>query len=263
MKLILSIIFFISVTAVYPQPQFPVLTSYATDLTNTLDYEQLADLGNLLKEFEDNSGTQVAFLMVDSIGNIPIYRYTWEVANQSGLGGKEYNDGILLFIAKSDNVFRIEVAIRFEDTFNAAVQSSIIRNKIVPYFQDKKYYDGIRLGLIAITQILDNSYRPVLKDKTIIGSQSGDYEALINILLWIFLFMMFFMKRGRGLGTLFLIRALIGRKRYNYVFYRATGFLGEKDDQYGVYEGLREDGGPVRGRGAEKYFDGDMVQKKW
>lgn len=185
MKLFLSILYTLFITAVYSQPQFPILTEYATDLTNTLTQDELYNLGELLKQHEEQSGTQIAFLMVDSIGEIPLLRYTWQVANKSGLGRKDYNDGVLLFIAKSDELFKIEVAFRLEYTFSGAVQSSILRNKIKPYFYDKNYYQGIYNGLLAITQILDGNFRSVIKDKTIIGSQSNDIEALLNILFWI------------------------------------------------------------------------------
>lgn len=194
--------------SLFSQGDIPKLEYYATDLSGTLSSEEIANLNRALKGFDDQTSTQIVFLMVGSLEDYPIEMFANETAEKNKIGSKE-NNGVLFLIAKNDRKMRIEVGYGLEGTLPDALSGSIIRNEVAPYFRRNDYYSGIAAGLNAIMSATKGEYTRTEKVKEDKGGK-GFPIGFIILLLIFFLFGRGGKGRGGNLGTAILLGSMLG-----------------------------------------------------
>ena len=138
----------------------PQLTHRVTDLTSTLDAQQIQSLESRLAEFEANKGAQLAVLIVPTTQPETIEQFGIRVVEAWKLGRKNVDDGALLLIAKDDRALRIEVGYGLEGVLNDATANRIIDEIIVPRFKRGEFYAGIESGIAAMMQIVNGEPLP-------------------------------------------------------------------------------------------------------
>jgi uncharacterized protein len=157
----------------------PPLTHRVTDLTATLDTQQVQILDSQLAAFETSKGAQLAVLVVPTTQPETIEQYGIRVVEAWKLGRKNVDDGALLLIAKDDRALRIEVGYGLEGVLNDATANRIIDEIIVPRFKRGDYYSGIASGLAAMMQVV--SGEPLPPPKRAAASGKYDIESLLFI----------------------------------------------------------------------------------
>jgi uncharacterized protein len=139
----------------------PPLKARVTDLTGTLDAQQIQTLESTLAALEQKKGAQVAVLMVQTTKPEAIEQYSIRVAEAWKLGrGKKgagqsggdpnaraVDDGVLLLVAKQDRRLRIEVGYGLEGAIPDGIARRIIDESISPRFRQQDYFGGIQAGL--------------------------------------------------------------------------------------------------------------------
>ena len=168
-----------SIGAAQAEVAVPPLTQRITDLTSTLDVQQIQVLEARLAEFEKNKGAQLAVLTVPTTQPETIEQYGIRVAEAWKLGRKKVDDGALLLIAKEDRTLRIEVGYGLEGALNDATAHRIIDEIIVPRFKRGEYYPGIESGLAAMMQVVNGE--PLPSPKRAAASGKYDIESLLFI----------------------------------------------------------------------------------
>jgi uncharacterized protein len=138
----------------------PPLTQRVTDLTATLDAQQVRKLESRLAAFEARKGAQLAVLIVPSTKPETIEQYGIRVADAWKLGRKGVDDGALLLIAKDDHKLRIEVGYGLEGALPDATANRIIDEIIVPRFKRGDFYSGIESGTATMMQVIDGEPLP-------------------------------------------------------------------------------------------------------
>lgn len=126
------------------------IKEYVTDNTGTLSESELSNLRQKLQNFNKSTSTQIVVYMTGTLGNESLEDVSQRVAEKNGIGKKKKNNGVLLFIAKSDRKLRIEVGYGLEGALPDAVADQIIRKVITPKFKKNDYYGGITDGVDAI-----------------------------------------------------------------------------------------------------------------
>lgn len=174
----------------------PPLTQRITDLTGTLDAQQIQALESRLAEFEKNKGAQLAVLIVPTTEPETIEQFGIRVVEAWKLGRKGVDDGALLLIAKDDRTLRIEVGYGLEGALNDATANRIIDEIIVPRFKRGDFYAGIESGLAAMMQVVSGEPLPPPR-----AAASGRYN--IESLLFIAFALVV------GVGG--MLRAMLGR----------------------------------------------------
>jgi uncharacterized protein len=202
----LLLLLFILSTAAYAQPKIPKLDRFATDYTNTIPQDKLNQLNRVLKMYEDSTSNQIVFLMITSLKNYPLERYTYEVASQNEIGTKENDNGVLFFVAKEDKRMRIEVGYGLEGALPDALASSILRNEVRPYFKKGNYTAGVVSGLRSIIEATAGEYER--KARRTAENEDGGGFPYGYIIMFIILALF---SRGRGgLGALLLLGGMGG-----------------------------------------------------
>jgi uncharacterized protein len=138
----------------------PPLTQRVTDLTSTLDAQQIQTLEAHLAGFEKDKGAQIAVLIVPTTQPETIEQFGIRVVEAWKLGRKNVDDGALLLIAKDDRALRIEVGYGLEGVLNDATANRIIDEIIVPRFKRGEFYAGIESGIAAMMRIVSGEPLP-------------------------------------------------------------------------------------------------------
>lgn len=125
-----------------------------TDLTGALSDVCKADLTRRLAALEQQTGDQLAVLLVPSTGDVSIEQYATQIFEQWKLGQKKTDNGILLVAALHDQHVRIEVGYGLEGTIPDVIAGRIIRERIVPAFRENNFEAGISAAVDSLTQRL-------------------------------------------------------------------------------------------------------------
>lgn len=137
---------FFAVGAQAQQP-VPTLTTRVMDLSGTLTPEARSTLEAKLTSFEQESGSQIVVLLVDTTQPEDIASYTFRVADSWKIGRKAVGDGLLMVVAVQDRRVRIEVARTLEGAIPDLAAKRVIDEVITPLFRQGDYAGGIGSGL--------------------------------------------------------------------------------------------------------------------
>jgi uncharacterized protein len=209
-------------------------STLVTDYTNTLTEEQKETLERKLDTFDDSTSTQVAVLMMTSVGEYDINDYAQRVGRAWGIGQKGKNNGLIILVAKGDRKVSIQTGYGLEAVVPDVITHEIIQNDMIPRFKTGDYYGGIDAAVDDLIKYSKGEYKA---DKKPGGhNQGGSIFALIVIVV-IILIIVF---RGRGGGGQ-IIDSRGGASPF-WWFLGGT-LLGRESGGWGGFSGGSNDGG--------------------
>lgn len=138
----------------------PQLTRPVTDLSASLNGDQVVQLETRLQAFEERKGSQIAVLIVPTTKPEAIEQYAIRVAEQWKVGRKKVDDGAILVVAKDDRALRIEVGYGLEGALNDATAKRIIEDIIVPRFRQGDFEGGIAAGVESMMKVIEGEALP-------------------------------------------------------------------------------------------------------
>jgi uncharacterized protein len=133
----------------------PKLTARVIDQTGTLTTAEGAALEEKLRDFEKAKGSQVAVLIVASIGPEAIEEFAGRVTDEWKLGRKGVDDGVLLAIAKQERRIRVHTGRGVQGTLTDALSKRIAADVIAPRFRSGDFAGGIDAGVDAIIKAIE------------------------------------------------------------------------------------------------------------
>ena len=120
-------------------------SSYVRDDAGVLNGDQETDLNEKLKEYDKETGNQIAVLLIRTTGDESIEKYSYRIATAWGVGQKGKDNGILITIATEDRKDRIEVGKGLESEVTDSRAGRILRTReVTRSFRRKRWNDGIR-----------------------------------------------------------------------------------------------------------------------
>lgn len=128
----------------------PKLTNRVTDQADMIPDTTERRLEEALSRYEQETGSQVVVLTVESLEGEVLEDYSHRVASENEIGREGVDDGVLLLVAKQDRKLRIEVGYGFEDELTDLEAGRIIRNVITPRFKQGDFGGGVEEGVSAI-----------------------------------------------------------------------------------------------------------------
>jgi uncharacterized protein len=133
----------------------PKLTAHVMDLTGTLTAAQREALDAKLRAFESARGSQVAILLVPSLGDETIEEFAGRVTDEWKLGRKGVDDGVLFVIAKQERKLRIQTGRGVQGTLTDALSKRIVSDIVVPLFRGGDFAAGLDAGADAIMKAIE------------------------------------------------------------------------------------------------------------
>jgi len=159
----------------------PALKTHVTDLTQTLTSEQQNQLEAKLSVFEQQSGSQVAVLMVASTQPEDIAQYSIRVVDAWKLGREKPDDGLLILVAKNDHKMRIEVGYGLEGAIPDLTAKRVITEVMAPSFKQNDFYGGINNATDKLIALISGEQLPT-PNKQVAGNNG--FENILPILLF-------------------------------------------------------------------------------
>jgi uncharacterized protein len=138
----------------------PKLTGRVVDLTGTLTSPEREALATRLKAFEASKGSQVAVLLVPSIGTETIEEFSTRVTDEWKLGRAGVDDGVLFVIAKQERRMRIQTGRGVQGVLTDALSRRIIAERVAPRFKAGDFAGGIDAGVDAILKAIAGEALP-------------------------------------------------------------------------------------------------------
>lgn len=183
--------------------EVPPLTGPVVDRAGLLSAHGQRVITNFLLRLKQQSGHEVAVLIIPSLEGRSIEGYSIEVVEKWQLGTKEEDNGVLLLIAQQDRTVRIEVGQGLEGDLTDAHSKRIIEQDILPLFRSGYFEDGILLGVRKIAGRIypqvENLPEPIDR-RSVSSAKSSLMELVITAIFLIFLVLMSFIRRRGGGG---------------------------------------------------------------
>lgn len=137
----------------------PRLQARVNDYAKLLSPEQARSLESKLEAHEKKTTNQIVVLTLPSLEGESLEDFSVRIGREWGLGQEKRNNGVLLLIAAKERAVRIEVGYGLEGALTDAESSMIIRNVIIPAFQEGDFYRGIDQAIDAIQTAIVGEFK--------------------------------------------------------------------------------------------------------
>lgn len=200
--LLLLTVSFISANAQIEKelPARPVPPKLVVDFTNTLAEDQKAALEQKLVAFDDSTSTQIAVVLVETTGDRDIADYAVALGRAWGIGNKEFNNGVLLLIAKNDRKIWIATGYGLEGALPDIIAKNIIENEIKPNFKGNDFYRGLDEGTDAIIKATKGEYDAPINYGRRKGNGKQGIPGIVVVIV-VLIILSIFKRRGGGGGA--------------------------------------------------------------
>ncbi len=163
-----------AVPAIAQEVPLPEMDARVLDRAGMLSQSEAQALTQKLKALEDRQGSQVAIVIMPSIGGVSIEDFSIRLVDKWKLGREGVDDGVLILIAQKERQMRIEVGYGLEGPIPDAKANRIIENILRPNFQDGNYYGGLDQATDAIISLIDGEELPSLEEVPLQNQESLD-----------------------------------------------------------------------------------------
>ncbi len=174
---------FVAAGIAFSAPNLPALTGRVVDGAGILDSTQKTILENRLRDYEGQSGHQIAIATVPSLEGYDIRDYGNQLARKWALGQKGKDDGVLVLVAPNEHKTSIEVGYGLEGDLTDATSSIIIQHAMVPHFKTGDYSGGLYAGIDDIEKVIGGQ-----GDQVVQAAQQQPAPTLADILPFIIFF---------------------------------------------------------------------------
>lgn len=183
----------------------PPLQQRVTDQVGMLKPDQRVALENVLREYEERTGNQIAILIVSTTAPEVIEQYGIRVADAWKLGRKGVDDGVIVLVARDNppglRRLRIETGRGVQGVLTDAQSKRILQDTIAPHFRQDDYYGGLAAGISAITALLDQEkFAPPDRKAARQGQQDEGGSWLPFVFFGIFILLAIFRSRRSRLN---------------------------------------------------------------
>ncbi len=138
----------------------PAPKRYFNDYASLVDAPIADRLNSRLEGFERETSNQLVVAIFPKLPeNTYLEDFTVKTAQAWGVGGRQRDNGIVLFIFAADRKLRIEVGYGLEGRVPDSVAAAIIRDQIRPAFKTGNYAAGISRGIDALISATKGEYQ--------------------------------------------------------------------------------------------------------
>ncbi len=144
---------------------FPAYKGHVNDFAGVIDEGTKQRLEALLTNFEQRTGTQIAAVTVQTLGDRPVEEYANELYRAWGIGaksGENRDKGALLLIALNERKTRLEVGYGLEGDLPDGLAGELIR-RMRPFLKDGDYSRAVYVGVRSIVDTLAEKWKVSLE----------------------------------------------------------------------------------------------------
>lgn len=177
-------------------PQRPQPPRLVNDLAGIFTAQQTALLEQKLVNYNDSTSTQIAVVTMNNLYGYDITDFTDQLAEKWGVGKKGIDNGLMILIkpktSDTDKGYvRISVGYGLESTITDAISSQLIRQIMIPSFEQNQYYQGVDSATNAIIGLCSGIYKA---DQ--FAKKKSDHSGLVILLIMLIVFLLSFFRRN-------------------------------------------------------------------
>lgn len=167
MKRLLTFIFFLFTVAAIAQqdviPNPPNPPRLVNDNIHLLSETQREELERKLVAYDDSTSNQILIYTTDNIGDYNIDDYAVELGRKWGVGGKQFNNGVVFIVYRSPDNSRRKVFIAtgygLEGSIPDITAKQILDNEVIPFLKGQDYYRAFNNGVNALIKAAAGKYK--------------------------------------------------------------------------------------------------------
>lgn len=144
-------------------PDRPDPPKLVNDFAGTLTLHEKNLLENKLVIYNDSTSTQIAIVILSSIGEEEISDFSFRLAEKWGIGQKGKNNGILITLAMKEHEMFIATGYGLESTVPDALSKRIVETQMKPNFRNGDFYQGLDEATTTLIQLASGTYHSEVK----------------------------------------------------------------------------------------------------
>jgi uncharacterized protein len=154
--MLVAFVSFAAVTGLAVQPALavPEIFLYANDFVGVLTLDEIDMLDSICYELDQLTSDEIAIVVVETTQPEGIDLFAVELFESAGIGKEDKDNGVLVLVSVSEELWRIEVGYGLEGILNDAKVGTIGRENLEPYLATGDYYPGIFYTLEALVNEL-------------------------------------------------------------------------------------------------------------
>lgn len=139
-------------------PQKPNPPRLVNDFENIFNENDKAALEQKLVNFNNQTSTQIAVVVLNDIQGNNINEYATNLAHEWGIGQAEKDNGIIILLSPELRQVTIQVGYGLEGVVPDAIAKRIIENEMKPEFRGGNYYAGIDKAVNTIISLTKGEF---------------------------------------------------------------------------------------------------------
>ena len=128
----------------------PEAAGWVTDLSELLSPEEERNLAASLQNYRDETGHELAVLIVPGLRGETIESLSLRVARSWRLGRAGVDDGLLVLLAPGECRIRVEVGDGLTEAVPDTLAAEVIEREFIPAFRRGDWVGGLDAGLRAL-----------------------------------------------------------------------------------------------------------------
>lgn len=140
--------------ATVPNPRATDAGAFVANPDGIISSDCVHQLQSISEILNDLTGVELVYVIINSIGYEDAFDFSLDLFNTWGIGDKEKNRGVLIFMSMEYHDIRIVTGGGVEGLLPDAVCSDIVWDDMVPEFREGNYERGLIKGAIAIYEHL-------------------------------------------------------------------------------------------------------------
>lgn len=140
-------------------PPKPNPAKLVNDYANVLSIAEANQLEQKLTAYFDSTSTQIAIVIEPTLDGDDAFSYSQRLAQAWGIGEKDKNNGLLIYLSMQEREIRIQTGYGMEGVVPDALAKRIINEFIIPNFKAKQYYRGLNEATDVIMLAASGEYK--------------------------------------------------------------------------------------------------------
>ncbi len=148
-----------------PNPRLSDYSQHVSDPSSILKQDTVNTINTALTNLEQNNGTQVAVVMLPSIGSSDLFEFSHELFRSWGIGHKDKNDGLLIVYVEDKHEIRFHTGYGIEGILSDAICKRIQMQQMIPHFKKGETDEGMIAGVNAVCERIADPEKAKAEDK--------------------------------------------------------------------------------------------------
>lgn len=174
-----------------PQPPMAV-----NDFGQLLESFQEEALEQKIRAYNDSTSSAIVIITVPDLQGYDIAEVALKYLREWGVGQKDKDNGVVIMVSNTERRARIETGFGMEGVLPDILAKQIIDQRMIPFFRENDYYQGLNNAVDAIIAAAAGEYKADPKS----DKKSGPSVGTIFILAILFFILMGVFRGGGGKG---------------------------------------------------------------